>query len=156
MVPTNPNWEGPWHGQVDNAIPSRSLMCAILATLYNLGWTTLHSKDVSKKQLDKDTILFRHQATPVPPWAWFSISFNKGDLLRLIHAPQEMTPAFLSPKSFCSSSYIFNNPDAISEFKCNGYPWFVWDSEAVSIRVLLLSMFYVLEVHGFKLYISLD
>jgi hypothetical protein len=45
---------------------------------------------------------------------------------------------------------------SISEFKCKGYPWFATGAEAVTTRILLLNMLSVLEVHGFKLYASLD
>lgn len=40
-------------------------------------------------QLDKDNIIFRRQTPPIK-CSWFSISFNRGDLLRLIDAPEEM------------------------------------------------------------------
>jgi len=146
----------PWRGQSGDAIPSRSLMCTVLATLYNLGWVVLHSTDISKKQLDKDSILFRHQMGPVIPCTWLSISFNRGDLLRLIHAPPEMIPAFRSMFGPLLQSEGWKVSGVAYEFKCRGYPWFAAGSEAVSTRVLLLSMLSVLESQGFKLYASLD
>jgi len=62
----------------------------------------------------------------------------------------------VSPQLPRPSLYILNNSDAISEFKCKGYPWFAMGSEAVSTRLLILNMLSILEAHGFKLYISLD
>ncbi|KAL0953153.1 hypothetical protein HGRIS_004416 [Hohenbuehelia grisea] len=84
----------PWSGQGDEAVPSRQLMISVMASLYNAGWVLTASTDISKKQLDKDACLFRFQAPPPPPCQWFAISFNRGDRLRLIGAPEEVIAPF--------------------------------------------------------------
>ena len=53
-------------------------------------------------------------------------------------------------------SFTANLSQNSSEFKCRGYPWFAEGAEAVSTRVMLLNMLRVLEVHGFRLYASID
>ncbi len=58
--------------------------------------------------MDKDSCLFRHQHPAPPPCAWMSISFNRGDRLRLIGAPQEI----IAPFGACSlpNYHSFNSP----------------------------------------------
>lgn len=84
----------PWYGQGSEAVPSRRLMCSVLASMYDAGWVLKASTDISKKQMDKDSLLFRLQYPPPPPSQWFAISFNRGDRMRLIDAPEEVIPAF--------------------------------------------------------------
>jgi len=71
-------------------------MCSILSTLYSVGWIALHSTTIGNIESDKDSIFFRHQTTPVALCTWCAISFNTGDLLRLIHAPEDMIPSVRS------------------------------------------------------------
>lgn len=61
----------------------------VLSSLHNHGWFLLTSTDVSKKQLDKDTLIF---ILGVPPsrTSFFAVSFNDYDKLRLIEVPVEL------------------------------------------------------------------
>ena len=81
-----------------------------------------------------------------------TVSYTHLDMHRL----ERTWHCLVSPQLSCSSLYILDSSDAISEFKCKGFPWRAIGSEVISTRFLLLSMLSVLEVHGFKLYISLD
>ncbi len=63
----------------------------ILSALHHHGWYLLTSTDVSKKQQDKDSIIFQ-LGVPPPATSFFSVSFNEWDKLRLIGAPPELIP----------------------------------------------------------------
>lgn len=64
----------------------------VLSALHNHGWYLLTSTDVSKKQLDKDTLIFL-LGIPPPQTAFFAVSFNDHDKLRLIGIPADLIPA---------------------------------------------------------------
>lgn len=78
----------PWYGQSSDAIPARVLMREIFAYLYSVGWILHASTDISKKERDKDTLVFRKQQYPPPESEWISISFNQSDRMRLIGADE--------------------------------------------------------------------
>jgi hypothetical protein len=61
----------------------------ILSALHHHGWYLLTSTDVSKKQQDKDSIIFQ-LGVPPPATSFLSVSFNEWDKLRLIGAPPEL------------------------------------------------------------------
>ncbi|KAJ8515184.1 hypothetical protein ONZ45_g7370 [Pleurotus djamor] len=145
----------PWYAKGSEASPSRVLMCGVLSTLYSMGWILCISTDISKKQADKDTCIFRYQQPLPPPCTWFAISFNMGDRLRLIGAPEELVLPF---KQILGSMLQKDGwkDGGVYEFKCEGYPWMASGSEAVSTRILLLRMIEVLESFGYSLYASLD
>jgi hypothetical protein len=64
---------------------------SILSALYHHGWYLLTSTDVSKKQQDKDSIIFQ-LGVPPPATSFFAVSFNEWDKLRLIGVPPELIP----------------------------------------------------------------
>ncbi|KAL0953144.1 hypothetical protein HGRIS_004412 [Hohenbuehelia grisea] len=145
----------PWSGQADEAVPSRQLILTVLSDLYDAGWVLTASTDISKKKLDKDALLFRFQSPPPPPCTWFAISFNKGDRLRLIGAPNQVTAQFKDMLGPLLQSDGWREEGAY-EFKCKGYPWMAHGSEAVSTRILLLRMLEILEHNNYSLYASID
>jgi hypothetical protein len=65
---------------------------SVLSALHHNGWYLLTSTDVSKKQADKDTLIFQ-LGVPPPTTSFFAVSFNEGDKLRLIGAPHELISA---------------------------------------------------------------
>ncbi|KAG9224415.1 hypothetical protein CCMSSC00406_0009457 [Pleurotus cornucopiae] len=175
----------PWSGQGSEAVPSRIFMvrrkshpplgpaqdslaslhynatltplsqCQILADLYNAGWVLFASTDISKNALDKDSCLFRYQQPAPPPCSWMSISFNRGDRLRLIGAPQEMIAPFGRVLGPLLQKEGFIEHGAY-EFKCKGWPWYAMGGDTVATRILLLRMLELLESFGFSLYASID
>ncbi len=64
----------------------------MLSALYNHGWYLLTSTDISKKQFDKDSLIFQQGTRPCQT-AFFSISFNEYNKLRLIGIPPELIAA---------------------------------------------------------------
>jgi len=144
----------PWMGQGTDAIPSRQLMCGVLASLYHSGWVLQASTDISKKNLAKDTLLFRFQSPPPLPCTWFSISFNKLDRLRLIGAPNEVIEHVARMLGPLLQKRSWKQPGAY-EFKLKGYPWLADGEETVSTRILL-RLLEILENNGFSLYASIN
>ena len=65
---------------------------SVLSALHHQGWYLLASTDVSKKEADKDTLIFQ-LGIPPPPTSFFAVSFNEWDKLRLIGAPPELISA---------------------------------------------------------------
>ena len=61
----------------------------ILSVLHNHGWFLLASTDISKKHIDKDSLIFQFGIRPSQT-TFFSVSFHDSDKLRLICAPKEL------------------------------------------------------------------
>jgi hypothetical protein len=150
----------PWHGQSSEAIPSRILMRELLMKLHGEGWILHASTDVSKKALDKDTLVFRKQESPPPESEWISISFNQTDRLRLIGANRELINAvkgLLQNMRMLQTDCGWKDQRLGAwEFKINGYPWRASGEETMSTRFLLLRLLETLEQHGWSLYASID
>lgn len=149
----------PWSGQGPDAIPSRIVMRGIFAYLFSIGWILHASTDISKKEFDKDTLIFRKQQTPPPESEWISISFNQRDRLRLIGANTELIASFrelLKSMRLLQEEFWKDKYNNAWEFKINGYPWYAMGEETVKTRLLVLRMVETLETHGWSLYSSLD
>lgn len=96
----------PWHGQGVQSVMARTMMyvlgfilaisrscCVfrmfILSALYHHGWYLVTSTDISKREFDRDTLVFQLGVRPTET-PFFAVSFNEGDKLRLIGAPTEL------------------------------------------------------------------
>ncbi|OBT98721.1 hypothetical protein VE01_03403 [Pseudogymnoascus verrucosus] len=149
----------PWSGQGRDAIPSRIVMREILAYLYRSGWIFHVSTDCSKKELDKDTIVFRQQQAPPPPAEWIAISFNQSDRLRLIGADEMLKAAVrevLVGMRLLQEEAWKDRALGAWEFKIHGRPWVASGEQTMSTRLLLLRLLECLEKHGLSLYASID
>lgn len=134
-------------------------MRGIFAYLFSIGWILHASTDISKKEFDKDTLIFRKQQTPPPESEWISISFNQRDRLRLIGANTELIASFrelLKSMRLLQEEFWKDKYNNAWEFKINGYPWYAMGEETVKTRLLVLRMVETLETHGWSLYSSLD
>lgn len=135
-------------------------MREMLARLYQEGWILHASTDVSKKQLDKDTLMFRKQESAPPAAEWISISFNMSDRLRLIGADTELISAvrqLLQNMRLLQTDCGWKDQRLGAwEFKINGYPWRASGEETMTTRLLLLRLLETLEQHGWSLYASVD
>jgi hypothetical protein len=82
----------PWQGTGDDAVHSRRMLAGVLSGLYAAGWLLYISTDVSKRVLDKDSLLFRHCGPDhaLPQSEWFAMSFSRSDRIRLIDAPKDV------------------------------------------------------------------
>jgi hypothetical protein len=74
----------PWRGSGDDAVQARRLVTAILRTLHSQGWVLMLSTDISKKNRDKDTLMFRHQVPAPADCDWCCIGFSKRDRIKFI------------------------------------------------------------------------
>lgn len=104
----------------EDAIHARRLTRSIVVTMYNLGWVLSLSTDISMKPDDKDNLLFRHQEPAPAPAEWFSLTFSRGDRLRLIDAPDELVQStidILRPETQSHASY---KVPGVYEIKFNG------------------------------------
>lgn len=150
----------PWHGQSSDAVISRVLIREILACLFSIGWILHASTDVSKKEMDKDTMFFRKQQVPPPASDFIAISFNQSDRLRLIGAPTQLVQdmkSLLAGLGLLQTDLGWKDQGLRAwEFKLNGYPWRASGEETMSTRYLLLKMLECLENHGWSLYGSVD
>jgi hypothetical protein len=149
----------PWRGQGSDAIPARIVMRSILAYLFSVGWILQASTDVSKKEYDKDTLIFRKQETPPPESEWIAISFNQTNRLRLIGANAQLISAFrtmLKGTRLLQGESWKDKSSNAWEFKIQGAPWVASGEERMVVRLLLLKMMETLERYGWSLYASVD
>ncbi|KAK9433308.1 hypothetical protein V1505DRAFT_156070 [Lipomyces doorenjongii] len=138
----------------DEKTEARRLICNILHGLFDMGWVLKASVDISKKEYDKDTLLFRYQRPPPPPCIWMSISFDKDDLLHLIDAPQDLGRLLVQAYGGKVQKYQING--SVFEIKFRGYPWRAAGTETVQTRLILLTLLECLEQQGFSLYAAID
>ncbi|KAH8586455.1 hypothetical protein B0O99DRAFT_644396 [Bisporella sp. PMI_857] len=149
----------PWGSAYSDSVTSRILMLEVFAYLFSIGWILHASTDVSKKQWDKDTLIFRKQQTPPPPSEWISVSFHRMDRLRLTGATPQLTNMFRevlqSMRRLQSEEWKDRALNAY-EFKIVGYPWSANGEETMVTRMLILKMLDTLERDGWSLYASID
>lgn len=146
----------PWHPHGDDAIHARRLTRGIMATLYSFGWILYIATDLSRNMGDKDSLFFRHQH-PVPaPCEWFSCTFSKGDRLRLIDAPENLTNDIINELRSLTQSHQPYTVKGTYEIKFNGYPFAASGGKTMVSRTMAISLFEVLERNGFAIYASID
>lgn len=148
----------PWSISMDvqQAIDARRLIRHLFAALYDVGWILALSTDVSRKQADKDTLIFRHQ-TPAPAKCeWMSIDFARGDRIRIMDAPQSVLDAVNTQLQPAIQEHVRPKVIGMWELKLHGYPWRAVGGETMNARRTLLQLFMVLERFGFTVYASID
>lgn len=151
----------PWSGSGTGpyAVPAQILMRELFACLYARGWIMTASTDISRKEYDKDMLIFRRQAVPPPPASWMAMSFKNGDKIRLLGAPQQLAHAMagmLASMRALQAQSVKNAAAGQFEFKLHGYPWQASGEATMQARLLILRMMEVLEQHGWSLYASID
>lgn len=145
----------PWTGQGDEAIPAIYMMCEVSSALYHLGWTLAMATDLSKRAMDKDTMIYRSGDIP-PPCSFMAVSFHEGDRLRLVRAPVEVINAVKNTWGGNIQKESWKLENVAWEFKLIGNPWWSVGDEAISVRILLLNMLDVLSAYGWEVHTSLD
>jgi hypothetical protein len=83
-----------------------------------------------------------------------SISFDGGDLLHLIDAPQELGHALVQAYGAKVQRYTIHG--SVFEIKFRRYPWWPNGTDTVQTRGMLLTLLECLEQQGFGLYASID
>ncbi|KAF2648587.1 hypothetical protein K491DRAFT_612495 [Lophiostoma macrostomum CBS 122681] len=146
----------PWRGSGDEAIDARRLICALLGTLHSQGWVLTLSTDISKKNWDKDTLIFRHQIPGPAPCDWCCIGFSKQDRLKFIDVAPEVSNGVVSRLGQGRVQDHRAHSRGVYEVKLRGTPWMASGTETMEARQLLLIMMGVLEEHGWTVYASVD
>ncbi|KAK9368721.1 hypothetical protein V1509DRAFT_639466 [Lipomyces kononenkoae] len=146
----------PWTATVggDERINSCRLVSRILNSLFDLGWVLKASVDISKKEYDKDSLLFRHQNPPPSQCIWMAICFGKGDRLYIIDGPPELNRTLVN--AYGSKIQSHKSNQSVFEIKFHGFPWRAEGTATVHARLILLTLLECLEQHGFSLYASID
>lgn len=147
----------PWDGKGEAGMFARRLVRNVLGALYSVGWILIFSTDISKKETDKDSLIFRHQSPPPPPAEWISISFSQWNLIRLIDAPQDLAWAIHRAVAVAG---LRREPHqyspGVTEIALNSSYWFAEGTYTMLARQLLVQMVMTLEEHGFTVYASVD
>ncbi|KAK5115551.1 hypothetical protein LTR62_001210 [Meristemomyces frigidus] len=157
------SWEiklrgNPWHPTGNDAIYARRLTREVIATLYSLGWILYSSTDISRKTNDKDNLFFRFQPRPPPtvPVEWFSLTFSRGDRLRLIDCPAELRQAIVAALAYKTQSHGPYRIPGVYELKFTGHPFMALGGESMDARLLVLKLLDVLQRGGWRVYASID
>ncbi|ORX36809.1 hypothetical protein BD324DRAFT_627226 [Kockovaella imperatae] len=149
----------PWYGRGDEGTHSRRLVAGILYELCVRGWHLLVSAGLTKKEWDKDTLMFK-AGPPVQRYI-FPLSFHESDKIRIIDSPNlQVTQAIVQAiqnswvlgiqqqKQRCTHSY---------QIKLRGQPWYTSDGLMINqARKLMMGILKALDAHGFELLASVD
>ncbi|KAF2262908.1 hypothetical protein CC78DRAFT_294841 [Lojkania enalia] len=146
----------PWRGHADEAIAARRLICRLLAALHGEGWVLTLSTDISKKNADKDTLLFRHQNPAPAECDWCCIGFSRSDRIRFIDVPAEVYNIFASKLPNNRLQSRGQHSPGVYEFKIYGRPWWADGTDTMIVRGMLLSLLEALEEEGWTVYASID
>lgn len=143
----------PWFASGQDAVYSRRVVCQILAALFNDGWMMSISTDISKFQMDLDTMLFREQ-TPAPPRCeWACIWFGDRNEVRFIDAPADLVQGMVREMDPLLHSHGQHRVHGCHEFKFKGYPF---HSDSMDGRKILLGLLSVLDTQGWSVYATVD
>ena len=127
----------------------------LLEALFNMGWVLQAAVDISRKQFDKDSLVFRKQNPAPPPCEWISVSFDRNDRLKIVEAPpRDVADAVV--RTFGSAVSRYEVSPMCLEIKFHGTPWYPSGEDAVGTRRMLLCLLETLENFGFSLYASVD
>ncbi|KAJ4336926.1 hypothetical protein N0V95_008475 [Ascochyta clinopodiicola] len=146
----------PWSAMGSAAMEACRLIAALLGTLRDLGWVLSLNTDVSKNADDKDSLIFRHQSPAPAPCDWCSISFSRGDRIRLIDASPEVCQALPVRLGQEWVTKVSEYAPGIQDIKLHGYPWTASGKDTMRVRELLLTMMETLEEEGWTVYASID
>jgi hypothetical protein len=140
----------------EDAIWARRLTRCIMSTLHSFGWILYIATDLSRNPGDKDNLFFRQQIPAPAPCEWFSVTFSKGDRLRLIDAPQQVVQTTIAALKPLVQSHQPYSVSGVHEVKLNGYPFAAAGGATMVSRNVALNLFQVFEQNGFTLYASID
>ncbi|CAF1102777.1 unnamed protein product [Rotaria sordida] len=159
----------PWLGQGREAVDM-----SVLSALHHHGWYLVMATDVSKKQEDKDLLIFR-AGIPPQPTSFFAVSFNERNKLRLIGAPYKVISAVQETigtsriqyedwiysetayqfKLYVTLLFLFSDPHKFVTCRC-GYPWTADGYETVTSRMIILDLLDCFTSLGWQLHASIN
>jgi hypothetical protein len=106
-------------------------------------------------QLDKDTLVYRLGDIPTP-CNFMAVSFNEGDRLRLVKAPNDVINAVKNVWGGNIQRESWKLENVAWEFKLTGSPWWSNGDESLSVTILLLNMLDAMHALGWELHASVD
>lgn len=132
-------------------------MCRVFQALHERGWLLSFATNISKRNSDKQSLLFRpQQLPPPPPCDWCCISFSRSDRLRFIDAPDDLVRSIIRRLGQDVQSHERHDEPGVYELKICGYPWSAGGSDTVVARAVALRLLAGLEAHGFSVYASIE
>ncbi|BEI81232.1 hypothetical protein CcaverHIS002_0203920 [Cutaneotrichosporon cavernicola] len=149
----------PWFGQGREAVPAKRLMIHILHAMANAGWHLAASTDLSKKNWDKDSLMFR--AGPPAHRIMFAVTFNETDKIRIIDPPNEsVQQAFIQTVVNSWRGGIQNQKlkeERCYQIKLRGNPWYASSAQQVNdARFLALQLLTTFDNLGYELCATID
>jgi len=146
----------PWRGASDEAIGARRLICALLGALHGQGWVLTLCTDISKKNWDKDTLIFRHQVPSPAECDWCCIAFSRMDRIKFIDVSPEIYTALISRLGPTQVQGHWPHSQGVYEVKLSGTPWYANGTATMEVRAMLLVLLEILESEGWTVYASVD
>ncbi|KAK4034345.1 hypothetical protein C8A01DRAFT_18826 [Parachaetomium inaequale] len=141
----------PWRRTLAGFDDSRRLLIRLLETLHDRGWVLHGAIDLSKKEHDTDTLVFRHQSPPPPSSDWLVVSVDDYDKLRIVSSPPpDLAAAVIGCFGPAVKRHQMDNSHL--EIKFHGYPFCPSGTDEVNAGVMLLALLGTLEAFGFTLY----
>ncbi|KAG0032468.1 hypothetical protein BGZ81_010815 [Podila clonocystis] len=149
--------EYPWRGDGKQSVMCRRLLTYILRNMAAHGWNLIQAVDMSKKQMDKDSLFFELGQAMDPKADMFSISFNRSDRIRVIDAPHVVPVLRQAIESQWKKGIQHEKEyEGSIEFKLSGYLFYSDRQGAVYARMLLAQILSNLRAQGYRLYCSAD
>ncbi|KAF9906309.1 hypothetical protein EC991_000797 [Linnemannia zychae] len=155
----------PWYAMGSDHVPARRLIMEVLRVMAMQGWNLLQSADVSKKDMDKDSLFFEtvdpNSVTgfDLQSVDMFAISFGSSDKLKVIDAiSPDIVPVVRQAIRAQWKNGIQRDEvrHTAHEFKLAGCPWYPSGTETVLSRMMLAQILANLRAMGYKLYTSVD
>ncbi|KAF4997308.1 hypothetical protein FDECE_12125 [Fusarium decemcellulare] len=141
----------PWSYDTNGNDDVRRLTLRIIEHLYNIGWVLQASVDVTKNTSSRDSLVFRKQDPIPPPCEWISISFDRGDKLKILgELPKDLADAIIT--TFITDIQKHEAEPARLKIKFKGWPWHPNDGDMVATNLKILTLLETLERYGFTLY----
>jgi hypothetical protein len=85
-----------------------------------------------------------------------AVSFNEGDRLRLVKAPNDVINAVKNVWGGNIQRESWKLENVAWEFKLTGSPWWSNGDESLSVSILLLNMLDAMQALGWELHASVD
>ncbi|KAK3845225.1 MAG: hypothetical protein J3R72DRAFT_521203 [Linnemannia gamsii] len=154
----------PWLAYGSEHVPARRLALEVVRVMVKQGWNLVQSVDVSRKEMDKDSMFFETvdpnsvTGLDLQNLDMFCISFGSSNKVKVIDGSQDVVEAVRQAiKAQWINGIRRDEPrQAAHEFKLLGCPWYPNGSETVLSRMMLAQILSNLRVLGYKLYTSVD
>ncbi|KAM0439324.1 hypothetical protein ACHAQK_006433 [Fusarium lateritium] len=141
----------PWGYDFNGNEEAILLVLRLLEALYNMGWMLYAPIEVTNRLSTADALIFR-QLSYIPfPSEWISISFHRGDKLKILnHPPTDLCAEVVA--TFITDIQKHEVTPGRTKIKFKKFPWGPTGYNDVETQLKLLNLLEVVERHGFTLY----